>query len=191
MTRRTRRRQRGGGRLWWVLLGAIAALQGTAATNDAKFGSLVSSWWNEGGIENSRALAKFITDGNYLPSVEWTNPFATEQVSPAAIAPPSETQKDGVEEIVEPFLSVPATKLKNEAKYTGPDGVAFTVASWQPKGSTIEIDTYERGPFSVSRDTQFTPVPSDEEQDAGTRRKQPRKTLRRKKQWTRKRLASR
>lgn len=184
MRRRTqrRRRQRGGGRLWWGLLGAIAALQGTAATKTPEFRTLVSNWWNEGGVANSKALADFITEGNYLPAVEWSNPFASTPVPPRAIEPPSPKQKEGVEEIVDDYL-VPIVSDKTKIRVG--ETYEFTNRSDGSSQRVYILESIQPGqwesdpPMSPNDwDSYSVRGPLPEEQDGGKRR---RKTLRRRK----------
>ena len=79
------RRQKGGVSRWKILA-ALAALHGA---NAESLGDLVRKWWNEGGWENSKALADRITGS--IPTT-------------MAIPVPSPAEQAA---IVEPYLEVP------------------------------------------------------------------------------------
>jgi hypothetical protein len=100
-----KRRQRGGGSRWWVLLGALAALQGAHA-EDPGFRGRIAKWWNSKTIresaENSIDAANYMTSMKWVPTTDlWTSEAS---VSEDVYAPPSEEQKQMVDDVVEPYI---------------------------------------------------------------------------------------
>jgi hypothetical protein len=98
-----KRRQRGGGSRWWILLGALAALKGARA-DDTSFGELVTNWWNSKtiteSIRTSDLLAQEIT--RQFPKIElWSIDSTAAETS---YEPPDETQKQEVDDVVEPYI---------------------------------------------------------------------------------------
>ena len=185
---RSRRRQRGGGRLWWTLFGGLAALNGAEAV---ELRDLATKWWIEGGWYNSKALADGLTKA--LPSFKLPDGlFAVETdalwAAPAPVTKMSEEQKD----IVEPYL----TEVDLKGLSYGPtyewNGEKFTYDTWSNKGDKALITPGTGDPFEVPINAKFKVVSvppgevEDEEREGGRRRvsrsrKQRRKTLRRKK----------
>ena len=187
---RSRRRQRGGGRLWWTLFGGLAALNGAEAV---ELRDLATKWWIEGGWDNSKALADGLTKA--LPSFKLPDGlFAVETdalwAAPAPVTKMSEEQKD----IVEPYL----TEVDLKGLSYGPtykwNEQQFTYDTWSNKGDKALITPGTGDPFEVPINARFKVVsvppqpdeeeevfPEEDEERGGRRRNRKRKTLRRKK----------
>ena len=171
-----RRKQRGGGSRWWVLLGALAALKGTHA-NEPGFRDLVSKWWYsptvatsmKNSIELGNAIASFL-DSSHL----WT----TESAPKEAYAPPPDSVKAKEEDVVAVYLpEVGVGGLTYGPTYEY-DGATFQVDTWSNKGDTAKLYLVDGSTKTVPIDAKFKVLAPPPDEKGGIRR---RKTLRRKK----------
>jgi len=109
------RRQKGGVSRWKILA-ALAALHGA---NAESLGDLVRKWWNEGGWENSKALADRLT-GSIPTTMAIPVPSPAEQA--AIVEPYLEESKGRRGEVVgapegQSFLNGPVTIVDEEEAY--------------------------------------------------------------------------
>jgi hypothetical protein len=190
---KSRRRQKGGGSRWWVLLGAVAALKGALA-DEPGFRELVSDWWNSDSIlasaRNSKALADYLTGTpRGVPKVDIpAELFETKEDAVVYTAPPPE-QKEKVEEVVEPYLNttatgptVKATNLQNGDRFRY-NNTEYVVFQWiNNHDGTITVTPVEKAPLIIPANAtvEVVPEPPEEEEKEGGGRKR-RKTLRKKK----------
>ncbi len=196
-----RTRRRAGNRKAAVLALLAVALKASPAQSQT-LSELGALWWNEGGIKNSMALAEAIVEAaksvpggiatkasDLAKQLNELTPSEKEEVHDVLTPPVVPTELPGYDVIAD------RTKLQVGKTY------AFTR---KDDGSTERATIMEHvkpGQW-VSDSGKIVPedwdmynvyeVPVEEEEEYGGKRRKPRrKTLRRKRQWTRKRLASR
>jgi hypothetical protein len=197
---RSKRRQRGGGSRWWVLLGALAALQGAHA-EDPGLRDRIAKWWNSETIresaQNSIDVADYITSMKWAPTSDlWTSEAS---VSDDVYAPPPESAKDKAEDVVAPYLLTEGATYTITGTLPGDIGSgsrvifkrSYTMIDEDDDGNEVTTTMYEvqresdvndpansERTYDVSADeVTLTPV----KQGGRASRKQQRKTLRRKK----------
>jgi hypothetical protein len=177
-----RRRQRGGGRLWWTLIGALAAVNGASAENP-RLRDLASKWWIDGGWTNAKAFADGLT--NAIPTLALPEGLFDAKDDALWTAPPPVTKMSEKEkETVEPYLAEVDLKGLTYGPTYEWNGQQFTYDTWSNKGDTVEIttgtgDVLKDVPIKARFKVVSTPPTEDEEDLEGGRKR--RKTLRRRK----------
>ncbi len=198
-----RTRRRAGNRKAAVLALLVVALKASPAQSQT-LSELGALWWNEGGIKNSMALAEAIveaaksvpggiatTASDLAKQLNELTPSEKEEVHDALTPPVVTTELPSLSPIEKPSM------LRESETY------AFTR---KDDGSTQRVFIFEntgRGPIVTDPPIDMNawssyivtgplpPMPDEDDFEGGKRRKPRRKTLRRKRQWTRRRHALR